>query len=164
MLDINPNLRLLFHAKPFIGQVHEVTPNHGPLVDQFLSSVGLAPGNAWCMAFLQYLIRQVEQEFGCVSQIYRSGGVIETWQKTHQDVQCPPKPGSLILFKTSEGHGHCGLIRDVIDTLHVSTIEGNTNNAGSRDGDGVYEHVRLSHLGPRGFETLGVLQPFRYPI
>jgi hypothetical protein len=62
------------------------------------------------------------------------------------------KPGMVFVIDSGGGHGHMGLIKQV-DGDVLTTIEGNTNNDGSRDGIGVFErngrtisHINLGFL------------------
>jgi len=48
-----------------------------------------------------------------------------------------------IWFSSKGRIAHCGFI-EVWGTSHVITVEGNTNENGSRDGDGVYRKRRLT--------------------
>lgn len=58
--------------------------------------------------------------------------------------------GDLFVWNGKNG-GHIGFVTAVRPNGLFTTIEGNTNAAGSRDGDGVYDRVR----------SLGLLQ--KYP-
>lgn len=53
-----------------------------------------------------------------------------------------PAIGAQVYFGSSRDLNHTGLVYDYDDT-YVYTIEGNTNNSGSREGDGVYLKKRL---------------------
>jgi hypothetical protein len=55
-----------------------------------------------------------------------------------------PSPASTfgIYFSSLKRVGHTGLIEKVSGDFAV-TIEGNTNDGGSRDGDGVYRRRRI---------------------
>ena len=53
------------------------------------------------------------------------------------------QPGIIfgIYFPKLKRVGHCGIVESIRDDW-ITTIEGNTNAAGSREGDGVYRKVR----------------------
>ena len=57
----------------------------------------------------------------------------------------PPTAGDVfgIFFAEKKRIAHCGFI-DVWDSKWVITVEGNTNEKGSREGDGVYRKRRLA--------------------
>jgi hypothetical protein len=46
-------------------------------------------------------------------------------------------PGQIFIISTGGGHGHTGFIEKIEGGL-LTTIEGNTNNNGSREGVGVF--------------------------
>jgi hypothetical protein len=55
------------------------------------------------------------------------------------------QPGMLFCFDTGQGQGHAGLVVEV-RRGNLTTIEGNTNNGGSREGVGVFPHTRRLHM------------------
>jgi hypothetical protein len=57
------------------------------------------------------------------------------WAKTPT-----PAVGAIVVWDHGGGLGHVGLVEGVYGDKLV-TIEGNTNVAGSREGDGVYRHT-----------------------
>ncbi len=50
-------------------------------------------------------------------------------------------PGMVFYIETGGGHGHTCFVADVVDGRLV-TIEGNTNDGGSREGIGVFIRSR----------------------
>ncbi|MDX9980335.1 MAG: peptidoglycan-binding protein [Lentisphaeria bacterium] len=134
--------------------VRESPPNsnRGPEVDQYLASVGLAPGHAWCAAFVYWCSEQAARNQGRAgSPLLRTGWTpsIWSWAKARsadilpEDVLSGARklvPGTLFLL-----HGavdgvprvkHVGLVSSAGGGW-VHTIEGNTNPHGSRSGGGV---------------------------
>jgi hypothetical protein len=51
------------------------------------------------------------------------------------------KPGMAFFIDTGNGRGHTGIVAANINSL-LETIEGNTNDNGSRDGIGVFRRSR----------------------
>ena len=51
------------------------------------------------------------------------------------------KPGMIFVMASSAGHGHTGLVEKVAGTV-LTTIEGNTNDNGSREGIGVFRREK----------------------
>jgi hypothetical protein len=49
-------------------------------------------------------------------------------------------PGTLFLIRTSGTKGHIGIIEEVRGN-QLTTVEGNTNDGGSREGIGVYRRT-----------------------
>jgi hypothetical protein len=130
--------------------------NRGKRVEEYLRSAGVPPGNAWCVAFVFFCFstaaktRRVKNpmaEADC-----RTGGVLDLWNRAQRarnvivlprtDALNDPervKPGMIFIIDTGGGHGHAGLVTGVTGN-RLDTIEGNTNDTGSRDGIGVFRH------------------------
>src|SRR5437763_788838 len=51
------------------------------------------------------------------------------------------KPGFIFVLSTGGSHGHTGLVAEVLPGK-LRTIEGNTNDGGSREGIGVFRRDR----------------------
>jgi hypothetical protein len=143
-------------AKTQIGVV-EVPKgsNSGPHVNQYLKSVGLKPGFAWCMALVYWCVNQAAQELNVKNPLVKTGGVLRQWNETTlrklPKTSRGIKPGDIFIMKFGKANGHTGFITKVEGGM-IHTIEGNTNDEGSREGYEVCERVRpLSSL-------LGVIQ------
>jgi len=136
----------------------EVPPgsNRGPDVDRYLVAVGLDPSKdsyAWCAAFLYWCFREAAKKTGVKNPIARTPGVLDHWTKAgeagaaritaakahmHEDLV---RPGHIFVMDTGGGTGHSGLIEEV-SAGKLVTIEGNTNDAGDRNGIGVFRRTR----------------------
>lgn len=115
--------------------------NAGPQVSAYLASVGLPPGNSWCMAFQYWCFNEASNRLGVKNPMKKSGGVLNEWESEvafHQDT---PQPGDIFIMDLGKGLGHTGIIES-IDGSILHTIEGNSNNNGSREGIGVVRHTR----------------------
>ncbi|WP_217424130.1 CHAP domain-containing protein [Magnetospirillum sp. UT-4] len=124
--------------------------NGGPVVDQYLASVGLGTGYAWCAAFVHWCCAGAAQAVPSAVAPIRTGGVMDLWRIAGQtpgltiisaaaatdDPQSVP-PGAIFIINTGHGHGHTGFVEAVTDG-RLATIEGNTNEGGSREGIGVF--------------------------
>lgn len=53
-----------------------------------------------------------------------------------------PEPGMFVIYDFS----HIGIVKRNIDEKYFEAVEGNTNGAGSREGDGVYVKLRRRSL------------------
>jgi CHAP domain/Putative peptidoglycan binding domain len=126
--------------------------NRGPQVDEYLRSVGIDPTTGsypWCAAFVYWCFRQAATSLGVADPVIRTGSVLEHWEKagaagiprlTSAKCQEDPslvKPGVIFVIINSAGTGHTGLVEGVTGT-YLTTIEGNTNDNGSREGIGVF--------------------------
>ncbi len=136
--------------------------NRGPEVDEYIRASGLNPGNGsfpWCICFIQWVFLEAAKVLGDESPLPRTAGVHALWQMRNRGtarILTPPeaqpaaiKPGMVFLFDTGGGKGHAGIVQKVQGD-RIVTIEGNTNNGGSRDGYGVFRRstrkVRMSGL------------------
>ena len=124
--------------------VRELTGrNDGVAVEKYLTYVWLKKGQPWCAAFVSWSFgaNQVKKarSGGCVQLmeqgeiIYKNATVIET-----------PRPADVffIYYIEKKRVAHTGFI-DEWGEEWVTTVEGNTNGAGSREGNGVYRKKRL---------------------
>ena len=143
-------------AQKEIGVMEEPPgSNRGTRVDQYLRSVGLNPGSgsfAWCAAFLYFCFDEVSREQGRTNPVVKTAGVLDHWNRAAQagarrikaaDAVAEPdrvKPGHIFVMEFPGGAGHTGMIRE-IRAGKLVTIEGNTNNGGSREGVGVFERT-----------------------
>lgn len=122
--------------------------NRGPQVDQYIKSVGLDPAGkySWCMAFMYWCMQQAADAMGRQNPMYKTGGVLLQWKmrKTLYGKYNSPKPGDIFIMDYGKGTGHTGIVERVEDGI-VHTIEGNTNDEGSREGFEVCRRTR-----PRG--------------
>jgi len=134
--------RALLIATSQVG-IREVGRNRGPRVEEYLRSVDLPPGSPWCAAFIFWTFEQAARELGLPNPCPRTGSVhgllrrSPTWRCTRE-----PRPGLVFLHDAGGGTGHCGFITGVIEDGPIITVEGNTEDLGSRDGDGVYQRRR----------------------
>lgn len=127
--------------------VHEdaAHTNHGPQVEKYLASVDLPPGNSWCMAFVYWNFEQAAEAMGRQNPLLKTGGVLLQWQKRKDQFRAlTPQPGDIFIMDFGKGLGHTGIVEKVDDDL-VYTVEGNSNDEGSREGYEVCRRVR-----PRG--------------
>lgn len=119
--------------------------NSGPVVDQYLKSVGLNPGYAWCMAFVYWCVGKAADMLEIKNPLVKTGGVMRQWNettlrklpKTSRGIQ----PGDIFIMDFGKGTGHTGFVEKIEGSL-VHTIEGNTNDDGSREGYEVAKRQR----------------------
>jgi hypothetical protein len=127
--------------------VHEdaAHTNHGPQVEKYLASVGLSGGNSWCMAFVYWCNEQAAEAMGRQNPLFKTGGVLLQWAKRKDQFRAlSPQPGDIFIMDFGKGLGHTGIVEKVDEDL-IYTVEGNSNDEGSREG---YEVCRRAR--PRG--------------
>lgn len=133
--------------------------NKGPEVSKYLQSVGLGPGLPWCAAFVYYIFDQLAKQLGTTNPLPKTGGVMNHWGKAGQDTKITidqarsnpnlVRPGQVfIMTRPGKGLGHTGIIVSVDPQKKtMTTIEGNTNDQLSGEGDRVGTNVRKLDQG-----------------
>lgn len=159
---------LIAEAMKWVG-VRESGWNKGKEVEMFQKFVdGKAQGEAYCMAFVQYCVGQVEFESKRKSWLFKSEHCLTTWTKTPiQARRKDPEPGSIVIWQyftpkgVATGSGHCGIVTKLLNESSFKTIEGNTGSGSEiiREGDGVWERERRMAKTGR-FRLMGFLVPF----
>lgn len=131
--------------------------NCGPRVNEYKAATWLDPkhGWPWCAAFVCWVVREALASTGVAEtktfKRPRTAGALdlENWSLAQDDstnTKAPPRgdiiPGDIVTFKFNTG-GHVGIAVSTPDKNgYVTTIEGNTNSAGSREGGGVFRKRR----------------------
>jgi len=145
--------KVLTNARSQVG-VMEKPPgsNRGPEVDQYVRRVGLNPAGrfAWCAAFVYYCFDEAASTMRRSNPVIKTAGVLTHWAEAgHRGIpritgkkaaQNPAlvQPGHIFVIDTGGGAGHTGLVLEVSGGKLI-TIEGNTNDGGSREGIGVFQ-------------------------
>ncbi len=107
--------------------------NAGPEVEKYLRSVGLGKGYSWCMAFVYWCAVQASLRTGLPNALKRTGGVMDQFNSRPALRVSAPQPGDVFIMDYGKGLGHTGIVEKVVGTT-IHTIEGNTNDEGSREG------------------------------
>jgi len=138
-------------------------------VDQFLRSVGLNPAAGsfpWCAAFVYWCFDQASIALSIKNPVVKTAGVVEHWNLAgsrgiHRlsveeclDEPSLVKPGMIFIITTGGIHGHTGMVQEVRGTA-LTTVEGNTNEGGSREGIGVFRRTTRTIAAMRGFIDYG---------
>jgi hypothetical protein len=143
-------------AKAEVGVREIANTNCGERVDQYKAATWLNPkkGWAWCAAFVCWVVREAMTSAG-VKQTKtfkrpRTAGAwdFENWSLEQDKTTNTKKPhdgdilpGDIVMFTFS----HIGIaVSAPDDDGNVTTVEGNTDDAGSREGGGVY--LKSRHL------------------
>ncbi|MDN3671503.1 CHAP domain-containing protein [Flavobacterium branchiarum] len=107
--------------------------NAGPAVEKYLKSVGLGKGYAWCMAFVYWCTKEASIQLGITNPLAKTAGVLAMLNFKKELVVKEPQPGDIFIMDFGKGQGHTGLVEKVEKNI-IHTIEGNTNDDGSREG------------------------------
>lgn len=127
--------QILTIAKSQIG-VHEAAGNNdGNEVEEYLNYTNNKKGEPWCASFVSWV-------FGKAGFNQPKSAWSPALFPKDKQVQNPAVARVFgIYFSKLKRVAHCGIISKVSGNW-IYTIEGNTNVAGSREGDGVYQRIR----------------------
>ncbi len=123
-----PGARIVAIAESQLGQTEQPPgSNESPAIAQYrTATAGAAPGAPWCAYFASWVARQAGEPIG--EQGQGAGAVADVWswaQSTGRAIPngpgVVPQPGDLIVF----GDEHVGIVRDVLPSGQIQTIEGN---------------------------------------
>lgn len=147
-------------ARTQLGQEEQPKgSNSGPMVSKYLLSVGLKPGYPWCQAFMYWCYATAAARMGIKCPVIRTAAVHDLWNRTPVFMKHTAKdmeaiqPGAQFILLFAGGTGHTGIVERVDGNI-ICTIEGNSNNNGSREGYAVVRHRRsLTDPALAGFIT-----------
>ena len=129
-----------------LGVREHTGKNDGSRVEEYLRYTGLAKGQPWCASFVCWCLAKAgipnPRSAWCPS-LFQQGKIIYS----SSDINKPAarlQSGDVfgLWFPDKKRIAHVGFISSFRGKW-VQTIEGNTNLAGSREGDGVYAKRRL---------------------
>ena len=152
-----------------VGTEHPKGSNWGHPVQDYLASVNTHFPASWCMAFVYWCVDGAAKQLGLDNPLARTGGVLAGFNGAKAPAIASRvleniAPGDVFIMDLGHGLGHTGFVTAVTEESReienktklvkvIKTIEGNTNDTGSREG---YEVARRSRAilpgGPfRGF-------------
>lgn len=130
-------------ARSQLGQSEEPKgSNRGPMVDRYLAAVGLDPGYAWCAAFVYWCHEQAAAIAGTDNPVPKTGSVMKLYAAGVGNRALTPKSGDIFIMDYGKGTGHTGIVELVNGNGTITTIEGNTNDEGGREGYEVARRTR----------------------
>ena len=125
-----------------IGVREKTGNNDGERIEMYLKSTGLGKGYAWCAAFVTWTFQQagIKTVRSAYSPDWFKKNVVYIRGETKQYIA---KKGDVfgLYFPEKKRIAHVGFIHSQEGDYYI-TVEGNTNQAGSREGDGVYKKRR----------------------
>ena len=142
--EARKELREIYRS--YLGVREKTGQNDGPFVEKFLRYTGLGKGYAWCASFVCSCLGEAKisnPRSAWSPDLFPSKKVIYQPSKNKHE---PPNTGDVlgIYFENKKRIAHAGFIDDWPKVgVYTFTVEGNTNEAGSREGDGVYAKRRL---------------------
>ena len=142
--------RIVEIAASQIG-IREVTKNQGPGIEKYWAATTYPDGHTnrepYCAAFVCWVVREADGDKKVPFSLPKSPVAydIEKWAVANAKKgvttvarTSAPKPGDIFTLTAAS---HVGIIKSVGKSM-VTTLEGNTDGSGSREGDGVYERTR----------------------
>lgn len=127
--------------------VRELTgKNDGFEVEKYLRYTNLGKGYAWCASFVCWVLGGANvdnpKSAWSPSLLPNAKLIYQRGSKTHT---ATPQRADVfgIYFSNLKRIAHVGFIDEWSEGNYTITVEGNTNSAGSREGDGVYRKRRL---------------------
>lgn len=132
------------NAEHFDG-LKELPGNRGKEIDAWLMDLGVQKGSPWCMGFVQAMAKKTAKDYRvpdplkpdtahCLT-LWR--GVPAEWKHGPQD----GRRGDIAIWDHGNDSGHTGIVLGYGAGLYT-TIEGNTNDDGSREGYEVCKRTR----------------------
>lgn len=132
---------IINYANKYI-YVREISNNRSATIDSFNINVSVKVGSPWCASYVSWVLDPfVNNPHSAYSPNFAKKKDIIYKKNLKNNIKI--KSGDVVTFYYSNlGRvGHVGLvIKQEGDILY--TIEGNTNDGGSREGDGVYKKKR----------------------
>lgn len=143
-------------AQGQVGFVEE-SNNQGKDIDKYWGATNYPNGyinrEPWCAAFVCWCMSEATQLASLNCELPNSARAYdfdEKWAKSQGNlVRVTEKPaaseigvGDILVYTFS----HVGIAVGESDSGRITTVEGNTNAAGSREGDGVYQKSRATKI------------------
>lgn len=161
MSALNPRECLVEIARTQLS-IHETSANHGAGIAKYWEATSYLEGyedrQPYCAAFLCWVVRQAitttNTHLGLTMDTRPTSAAVSGWlpwagRATSGalvfhlgDRNYAPQPGDIVVYVFS----HVGLVTSELNQGYMRTIEANTNAAGGREGDGVYEKIRAGTL------------------
>ena len=134
---------LIAIAKSQVG-VRENGFNKGKDVEKYQRVIGRAEQEAWCLAFMQWVVQQWCNKYGIKNPLHPTEHCQTLFNNTPEKYRRTAPAAGLIFIQKSytSQAGHTGICTGG-GAVSFPTIEGNTDSGGSSEGDGVYIKSRL---------------------
>lgn len=128
-----------------VGVRERTGRNDGLQVEAYLASAGLTGGYAWCAAFLSWCFDQAHVK--ALRTAWAAGWFPADrtiYQKGMRNAVVPRRADVFgVYYANLKRIGHVGFIDEWPAGDYMITVEGNTNDGGSREGNGVYRKRRI---------------------
>lgn len=161
-LIVTANFLPILEKRNLINQVEKLGKNVGFVNSSFeamMKSVGWRGGQAWCAYYIKLVLMQMfsfDRDWLSKNLTGSSVGNFTKVQSLNKSSDVKYKAftdaswqvGDVFVLKNTTGTGgHTGMVSESLGNGVVNTIEGNTNLAGSREGDRVLNLKRTLITG-----------------
>lgn len=133
-----PNIKQSYDSQ--IGVREKTGNNDGPAVKMYLATCNLSEGYAWCAAFVKWNL--LNSGFTQAKQINAMAMSCDKEERHVQPTEARTGDVFTLYYVKLKRIGHTGFFDKQINKSIYRSVEGNTNEAGSREGDGVYVKYR----------------------
>jgi len=128
--------------------VRESDNNSGKRVQQYQAATTLGGTHwPWCAGFTSWCLKQAASKLKLKTLEYcysASCDVVAAWAKSEGVLHDTPQAGDFFLsYSSPRDASHTGLVVSV-SGAKFTTVEGNTNLGGSREGIGVFKRQRIN--------------------
>lgn len=147
--------KIVEQAERTLGICEEGGENQGTEIAEFQKTVdGAARGEPWCMSWVQTIAKRASIYFNAANPLFPSELCLRVWNEAPNQYRTKiPGWGFVVVWQR-----HCGIVTlSHLSRSQFNTIEGNTNVAGSREGDAVLRKCRSLQGGKDGFRLLGFI-------
>lgn len=154
---------LLMTAEAFVGVREIKTTNTGHWINKFHKAIGLNPGLAWCLMFVQYVCKWTSDIWSLPDLLpFDVAGTQRLWEWAAKRGLVTTKAsefdfGDIVIWRNGmSDKGHTGILRFPRFILNeYETIEGNVG-ASWRDGGGIeIRRQAYDQWGPIGLKNDG---------
>lgn len=136
-------------------KVREDGTNSGPRVREYLKAAGVSVAAPWCAAFVNFCADVAASALALKNPLddVKLEAYVQSYfqwaDESHALVkESQALPGDLVLYSFGKKRwDHIGLLLDTPVDGSFRAIEGNTNAAGGREGDGVLVRLRGTKKG-----------------
>lgn len=154
-------------AKKYIGQT-EKPANSGFSDAEFekkMKAVGFEKGHAWCSYFAELCFKEAFPERAKELDKLFSASAVQTFKNFKEAgfaISSDPEPGNLVIWQNftqgiPQWSGHVGIVTSEMANGFTS-VEGNTNDSGGREGYIVAEKIRTVNRKPNGLNVMGFIR------
>lgn len=135
------------------------------LLEKHMKEDGWSHGMAWCAFIVEKWAEEAYPDQEQKLDKLFSGSAVQTFRnfkKAGYTTSKTPVVGAIVIWQkhvkgAPHWSGHAGIVSEVINDKEFKSIEGNTNSAGSREGNVVAEKHRKIMKFETGLNVLGFI-------